>query len=162
MIAGEIEDDVVLFGAGGAIFFGVVDHAIGAERADQDHISCAAYAGHFCAEPFRDLDGERADTSGRGVDQDFLPWLDVGLVAKCLQGGEGCDADAGCLLEGYVIRFQSHRLIRGAYVLGEGAAARPENRIAGFELSYVFANGFDYACDIDTKTGDLWFARSQH
>ena len=47
-------------------------------------IPAAAYAGHICAERLGDLHSERADTSRRAVNQDFLSWLNLSLVAKTL------------------------------------------------------------------------------
>ena len=82
----------------GEIFFGVINHVIGADRADKIDIARAANAGHFRAERFRDLHRESADAAGRTVHQDLLTGLNVTFVAETLQRGDGRDWNRSRLL----------------------------------------------------------------
>jgi hypothetical protein len=84
MIPGGVENEVVTPPAPGEIFSRVIDDMIRADRPDHVHIPRAAHAGYVCAERLRDLDSERADASGRTVDQYLLPRLNVPFVSKRL------------------------------------------------------------------------------
>ena len=82
MISHIIENHIVTFLALGEIFFGVIDYVVGAERADKIEIARAADAGHICAKGFCNLDCESAYAAGRAVDQNFLPCLNLSLLAQ--------------------------------------------------------------------------------
>ncbi len=76
-----------------------------ADGAHQLQVPRAAHAGHLGPEGFGDLDRKRADSAGRTVDQNFLPRLNLPLVAEPLQGDEGVLGYGRRLLIGYVDRF---------------------------------------------------------
>src|SRR5437868_304409 len=109
MVTDKIEDQIVTFAAVREVFLGVVDRMIGADGADKIEIARAAYASDFCAERFRDLDRKSPNASGGAVDQDFLARLNVTLVAKALQSGDGCDRNCSRLFECHVAGFWRDR-----------------------------------------------------
>jgi hypothetical protein len=71
-VAHQVEHDAVPACVAGEVLPGVVHDVVGTERADQVHISGAAYAGHLRAERLGDLDGEGAHATGCPIDQDLL------------------------------------------------------------------------------------------
>src|ERR1700722_10304702 len=105
MVPNAVEKQIVTLTHFGEIFLGVIDNPIRADGSDHVHIPGTAYAGHFSAERFGDLDGEGAYASGRTVNQDLLPRLEVSFVAKTLQRGEAGHRNGSCLIERDVIRL---------------------------------------------------------
>src|SRR5947207_15881166 len=103
MVTNEIEDQVVTFGPIGEIFFGIINHVIGSDRADKLDVARAANAGHFRAERFRELHRESTNASGRPVHQALLTGMNVTFVAETLQRGDGRDSNRGRLLEWDVV-----------------------------------------------------------
>ena len=90
----------------------------------------AAHPGDLGAERLGQLHRERSHTARRPDDQDFLPRLDLALVAKRLEGGEAGDGDGRGLLEAEVGRFGREVVLWSAGVLGVGAVAPAEDLIA--------------------------------
>src|SRR5439155_16927363 len=84
MVGNVVQNHVVTLIAFGEILFSVINNMICTERSDQVQISCTANAGHICAHGFSYLHRERAYTSRRTVNQDFLPGLDLSFVANAL------------------------------------------------------------------------------
>ena len=74
----------------GDILAGVVDHVVGAERADQLQLGGAGHPGHLGAERLGQLDRERPHPTGRPDDQHPLARLDFSHIAEALEGGEPC------------------------------------------------------------------------
>src|SRR5256885_3305866 len=99
MIPHVVEDEVVARPTLGEVLLGVVDDMVSADGADHVHVPRAAHAGHVGAERLGDLYRERPDASGRTVDQDLLPWLDLALIAQQLEGGGGGYPDGSGLRE---------------------------------------------------------------
>src|ERR1019366_4863023 len=98
MVPNTVENEVVTLPALSEIFLGVINDPICAEGSDHVHIPRTAYAGHICAERLGDLHRERTHASGRTVNQDPLPRLDLSLVAETLQCGECRDRHRSRLL----------------------------------------------------------------
>src|SRR5688572_29119445 len=86
--AGDIEQQVILFTASSEVLPGVINHMVSSKRTGVLDVPRAAHGGHVNSERFRNLDGERAYASGCAVDQDFLPGLDLSIVAQTLQCSE--------------------------------------------------------------------------
>src|SRR3989440_6982941 len=80
-VADGVEDDVVPLARLSKIFFGIVDHTIGAERFDELRVGRTTNAGHDGPEILGELHGRAAHGTRRTVDQDALAGLDLGLVA---------------------------------------------------------------------------------
>src|SRR6516165_8823985 len=120
MVHNTVEKEVVTLPAFGEILLGVINDMIRADGSDHVHISCTAYAGHIRAEPLGDLHSERTHASCRSVNQDLLPWLNVSLVAKTLQCGEGYYRDGSCLLERDVIWLHDQCRLGSTRILGKG------------------------------------------
>src|SRR5438270_12748088 len=79
MVANVIEDHVITLVAPGEIFFGVIDHVIGADRSDKIDIPRAANSRDICAKSFGDLHGESSYASGGAVEQNVVPGLNLFL-----------------------------------------------------------------------------------
>ena len=122
-----------------------------ADRSNHLEIPRTTYAGHLGPEGFRYLHRERTHAARSAVDQDLLPGPNLSFVAKALQRRDCRHRDRSGLFKGHVGGFQRHPSIRqGAHVLSQGAISPAEHLIAGFELSYVFANCFNCPRIIDT------------
>jgi hypothetical protein len=80
----------------------IIDDPVCADRSDHLQIPGATDVGDLGIERLRNLHGERAYASGRAVNQDSLPRLNVALVAKTLQCGQARYPHRSCLLKGYV------------------------------------------------------------
>jgi hypothetical protein len=70
----------------------------------------AAHTGHFSPERFGNLNRKRTYTTGRTINQDLLPRLNLSFIAafiaETLQGDECILGYGRCFLIGYVDRFQ--------------------------------------------------------
>src|ERR1700674_3824052 len=158
MVPHVVEDEVVPLPTLGEILLGVVDDVVSADRADHVHVPRAAHAGDFGAERFGNLHGEAAEASGRSVDQDFVTWLDLALIAKQLEGGGCRHPDGRGLLEREVGRLGHEGALCCPGVLGKGARAPAEHLIAGSELRDVLADRLDRPRDIRSRDTVLWLA----
>src|SRR5882724_11441796 len=98
MVGNVIEEHVVTLATLGEILFCVIDDVIGADRSDKIDIACAAHSRDLCARSFGDLHREGSYTSGRPVDQDFLPGLNLSLP-QALQRGKSGQRNRGGLLK---------------------------------------------------------------
>src|SRR3984893_8763358 len=98
MVGNVIEDHVVTLVALGEILFAVIDDVIGADRSDKIDIPCAANSRDLCAKRFGDLHSESSYTSGRAVDQNLLPGLNLSL-AQALQRSKSGQRNRGGLLK---------------------------------------------------------------
>src|SRR4029453_16710933 len=105
MVANQVVDHVVMLIRLGEIFFGVIDYAIRSDRFHQIDISRAANSRDVCAERFRDLNRESANSSGCAVDQGLLSGLNVPFVAQTLQCRQPGNGDRTRLFECDVARF---------------------------------------------------------
>src|SRR6266487_3082539 len=104
MVANIIEDHVVTLVALGEILFCVIDDVVGANGSDQIEIPRAANRRYIRAERLGDLHGKCPNTSGRAVDQNLLPGLNLSL-AQALQRSESGERDRSRLLKGDVRRL---------------------------------------------------------
>src|SRR4029077_15100547 len=162
MVTNEIEDQVVTFGPIGEILFGIINHVIGSDGTDKIDIARAANAGHFCAERFRDLHRESANASGRAVHQDLLTGLNVAFVAETLQRGDSRDWNRSRFFEYDVVGLGRDGAVRqNANVLGKRAGLSTEHFVTGFEIGYIFADGFNGSGVIDTDARLLGLAQSR-
>src|ERR1700730_10291994 len=135
MVWNVVENHVVTLPTFGEILFCVIDDTICAERSHKIDISGAAYAGHVCAERFRDLDGECSHASGSAVNQDLLAGLNFSAVAKRLQRRDAGDVDRSRLLKCDVCRFNRNGSNRARInILAKAPASPAEHFIAWFEL----------------------------
>ena len=80
----EIIDHVVTLIAFCVVLLRIVDHVIGADRADQVQVFCAADAGNLGAISLGNLDGKCPDASGGTIDQDLLSCFHPRGVAQAL------------------------------------------------------------------------------
>ncbi len=144
-----VEDHVVPRRPGGEVLLRVVDDVRGAERAHQLDVARAAHARDLGAERRRDLDRERADPAAGPDDEHPLARLHLAHVADPAQRGRRRHGDRGRLLEGQARRLRHHLVLRGARVLGEGAADAAEHLVAGPQLLHVRADGLHHARRVD-------------
>ena len=121
----------------------VVDDAVCAERSGLLHVPRAADGGHVRAERLCDLHRVGADASGRAVDQNLLPGLDLALVAQRLEGGEPRHRNGCRFLERDVGRLGRKLLLGGARVFGPGAGSGAEHLVTRLKRLDVLADGFD-------------------
>src|SRR5712671_1597655 len=98
MVGDVIEDHVVTLVALCEILFDVIDDVVGADGSDKVDIPCAANSRDFGAQRLGDLHGECSDTSGRAVDQNLLPGLNLSLT-QALQRSESGQRKRGGLLK---------------------------------------------------------------
>ena len=159
MCRGDIEYQVVPLSTSREVLSRVVDHLVRAGRSDRVDVLRAADAGHVRSERLGDLYGERADASRRAVDEDLLPWSDLPLVAKSLQGGEPRHRYRRRLLEREVGRLRRELVLGSAHVLGEGAAALAEYFIARSKLRHVHADRLNVSCHVDAGDDPLRLAQ---
>src|SRR5438552_10859462 len=106
MIRNVVENDVVTFRTFSEILFRVIDDVIRAERSNKIDIPRTADASHICAERLGDLHSECSHTSGRAVNQNLLPRLNLSFVAKALQRGDARYVERSRLLNSDVSRYQ--------------------------------------------------------
>ncbi len=94
----------------GEVFLRVINDLVRTYRAHRVQFPGAVHASHFSPEGFGNLHRERAHTTACTIDQDTLPWLNLSLVAKSL---EGEDCGLGCgrrLRKGQAVRFGANAL----------------------------------------------------
>src|SRR5262245_26968130 len=84
---GDVEHQVVTLPGQSEVVAHVIDDVVRAKRAHELDVPRAAHGGHFRSERLGNLDGKRADSAGRAVDQDPLSRLKPTLVAKPLKRG---------------------------------------------------------------------------
>src|SRR5216683_4316816 len=135
MVSNEIENQVVTSSTFGEILVGVINNVICAEGSDHVHIPRTAYAGHLCAERLGDLHSERTHASGRTVNQDLVPRLNVSLVAKTLQCGECRHRYRSRLLKRHAIRLHDQCRLRSTHILGKGPLADPDFHTRSLRVS---------------------------
>ena len=150
----QVEDDVVPVPVPSEVFAGVVDDAVGAERADQVDVASAAHGGHVGAQVDRDLHGERTDATGGTVDQNPLPGGHLGNVAETRQRGVGGQWHCRCLLWGELFRLGGQQIRGYADVLGERAVGLAIDLVAGTELSYAVSDRLHNPGEVGAAHGD--------
>src|ERR1035437_3713699 len=159
MIRHEVENQVVVLSTFREILLGVINDVICADGSDHVNVPRTAHARNFRTERFGDLHSERTHTSGRTVDQDLLPRLNLSFVAKTLQGCESRQGNRSRLFKRRVIRFHGQYRLGSTYILGKGPAAQAEDRVTRLELRYIPANRFDLARHMTAGPIDLSFAQ---
>src|ERR1700694_5971827 len=162
MVPGDVDHQVVGFGAAGEILTCVINDPVRAQRASSLHVSWATYGGDVRPERLGDLHGETTHTSRSAVDQHLLTLLNASMIAECLQRRDGRDRDGGNLLKADVGRFHHHRSLRGNRdVLGEGAAIfAAEYLVAGLELGNGLPNRFNRPGKVRTEHDRFCFEAS--
>ena len=81
-IADVVHDEIVADGVSREVAGGVVDHVIGAERADQIGVGGAADTGHLGAALLGELHGHHADRAGGTVDENVLARLQLRAIEE--------------------------------------------------------------------------------
>ena len=84
----DVENQVVLLAAVGEVGSGVVDHMVGAERADEIKLRRAGHPGYFGSECLGQLNRIGADATGGTEDQHPLTGLHVPNIGQRLQRGD--------------------------------------------------------------------------
>src|SRR5215831_9624072 len=130
MVRHQVKNQVVTLPTFGEVLLGVINHAIRTDRSHHVHIPRTANAGNICAERLGDLHRKRTDTSRRTVNQDFLPRLNLSLVAKTLQSSECCNSYRSALLKRHVVWLYGQSRLGSTRILGKGPTARTEHRVA--------------------------------
>src|SRR5438552_511390 len=161
MIADQIENEIVTLIRLGEIFFRVVDHVIGADRPNKIDIASAADAGHLSAICFRNLHRKRADTARSAVDQNFLPFLKFSVAAQALQRRNRRNRHRARFFESDVPRLEHNRpVVTNADVFRKRAGFRAKHFVTWFERGYVFADRFNSASEVSTRSRESRFAQS--
>src|SRR5437660_8683926 len=127
MVPNAVENQIITLPTFGEILLGVINDVICADGPDRVHVPRTAYASNLCAKRFGDLHSERTHASGRTVNQDLLPRLNLSLVAKPLQCGECCHRYRSRLLKRHVTRLHDQCGLWGTRVLGKGSAGTPDS-----------------------------------
>src|SRR5262249_45836091 len=143
------------------IFLGIIDHLVGAERAHQLDVSAAADTGHIGPECLRNLDRESSDATGRTVDQDLLPSLDLPLIAQSLKGSYPRNRDGSSFFKTKVSGL--HRDRPGCArtdILGEGPGPSAKDFVARFELGDILADRFHGPGVTHSQSGIFWFSQT--
>src|SRR5438876_1956230 len=161
MVANVIEDHVITLVALGEILFRVINDAIGADRSDKIEIACATNSRDLCAKRLGDLHGEGSYTSGRAVDQNLLPGLNLSL-AQALQRGKSGQRNRGGLLKRNVQRLDDQGSFGSNCILGQRAPTDAEHFVARFELRDVLADRFHLAGNVTAEPRVSWFAQSEN
>jgi hypothetical protein len=99
MIPNGVEKYIVKLPTLGEILLSVIEDVICADGSDHFDIPRTRYTGHICAERLGDLHSECAYASGRTVDQDLLPGLNLSISAKTLQCAECRDGRKSRMFE---------------------------------------------------------------
>ena len=94
------QNQVVLLSILGEIFFCIVNHMISANRTRLVHIPGAANGCDLSAECFGNLHRIRPYTTRCALNQNFLPWLNLSLIAHALQGSDSRHGYRRSLLKG--------------------------------------------------------------
>src|SRR5947209_5205239 len=139
MVFGATESEVGL---------GVVNDVLRAQRSHHLDIPGAANPCYFCAQKFRNLNGECADSACSSVDENLLTWLKLSNIAKTLQGGQSRDRHAGRLLEGKEMGLGRQGGLTCTGAFGEGAFPRTEDEVTWLERR-------DAAAHRDDLTGQI-------
>ena len=151
VVPNAIEEQVITSPEPREVLARVIYDLIGANGPHHLHVPSAAHPGHLCAEGLGDWHRERAHAARRAINQDLYSRPNVSLVAKTLQRREASDGHSRRLLKRHVVRLSGQGSLGCAGVLRKRAAARPEYRVARFELRYVSAYCFYKAGPIHAK-----------
>src|SRR5215472_15498008 len=161
MVHKAIENQVVTLPALREILLRIINHLIRAHGPDHFHIPRAAHASHIRAQRLGDLHCEGTHASGRTIDQDLLPRLNVSLVPKTLQCRECRDRRGSRLLKRQVLRLDGQSRLRSTHVLGEGTFTYTEHFVAWLELRYLPANCFHLSGHINAGSFEPWLAQAE-
>jgi hypothetical protein len=126
-----------------------------AVRVSMIKITCRCEAqrnsGYVRSEGLGDLPSERPHASRRTIDQDLLPWLDLPLIAKSLEGGECGHPNGRGLLEREVGRLRREVVLSSTRIFREGTFAPAEYLITWLKLLHVLADRLDLPRDIVSR-----------
>src|SRR5438477_8861958 len=129
MVGNVIEDHVVTLAALGEILFCVIDDVIGADRSDKIEVACPTNSRDLCAKRLGDLHGEGSYTSGRAVDQNLLPGLNLSIT-QALQRSKSGQRNRGGLLKRDTRRLHDQGSFGSACIFGQSAATDAEHFVA--------------------------------
>src|SRR5687767_4144020 len=105
MISISSKNQVILLPILSEVFLSIVNDMVSTERARQVQISRAAYSCDLGSKRFGDLYCKRPHTARCSIDQNFLPCLNLSVIAKALQGDYGRFRYSRCFLERQIGRF---------------------------------------------------------
>lgn len=162
MVSDAVEENVVALGALGEVGLGVVDDMVRSQGANHVYVASAGDTSHFGAQDPGDLDGVGTDASGCTIDEDLLAGLKVSVIAEALQRGEGGNGYGSCLFEGHIGGLQRKAGFGCAGEFGKGAAAHPEDGIAGLEMGHFGVNGFHFPGQVHAELLVFWVAEAGH
>src|SRR5467141_2794799 len=99
MVPGNVDDQIVGLAAAGEILSGIVDDLVRSKSSGGLRVSRATDGCDVRPERLRDLHGESSHPSGSAVDQHPLTLSNASVIARRLQGRDGCNWDGGSLLK---------------------------------------------------------------
>ena len=136
----------------GEILLGVVDDDIGSEVADKLFLGAVGGGGHMGPEVLGKLDDGGSQPPGAGVDENFLPGLDVCPLDQDLPGGQRDQRDRCGLLQRQGGRLERDVIFVDGDVLGEG----PDAKVAG-ACKHLVADreAADVRADLADHTGNV-------
>src|SRR5438552_19056370 len=137
-----------------------MNDAIGADRSDKIEIACPTNSRDLCAKRLGDLHGEGSYTSGRAVDQNLLPGLNLSIT-QALQRSKSGQRNRGGLLKRNVRRLDDQGSFGSNCILGQRAATDAEYFVSRFELGHVLPDRFDHAGHIAAEPRVSWFAQPE-
>ena len=155
MVALDGEDPVVPLTGARRVGRPVVEHVVGAERADEVGLVRAAHGGHLRADVLRDLHGERPDIARRPVDQHPVARSDRSAVPppESLEREDPGMRQRGGLLERQAVGDRGERPLGGRGVLGERPVRERiqvgEHAVARLEPGHAGPDGVDDTGHVD-------------
>src|SRR3990172_2795245 len=165
MVCHSIKNQVITLSVFGEIFLRVINDLVCANRAHHVQIPRAAHASDFSLERFGNLHRKRTHTTGRTINQNLLPRLNLSFIAKTLQGGECRYRDGCCFLKRYIGWFQRQCIFTSTYILGKSARTTPrysEHFITWLELLDVSSDCLNPSGHISSELRIFWFEKPVH
>ncbi len=148
VVAYAVDDEIETTRACGEVFARVIDNVVGAERAEQLDVTCAADCGHLRAKGLGNLDGEGGDSASAAVDEDSLIGLQMTFVAQGYQRSYRSDRNSGGMFERDGSRFVTQSCFGSDGIFGASTASRSEDFIARAEAG-------DPGADLLDDTGEI-------
>lgn len=91
MISVGSKDQIIMLPVLGEIFLPLVNDPIRTDRAHHIQPARAAHASRFSPKRFGNLHRRRTRTTGRTIDQNLLPWLNLPFIVKPPQDGDAAE-----------------------------------------------------------------------
>src|SRR5271156_6061308 len=151
MMSVRTENQVVSRAVFCEVFHRVVYNVICADRSRSLQISRAANRRDLSPERLGNLDRERAHTTRRAINQNFLASLNLSLVTDTLKRGDCRDGYDCCVLERHIDRLQRQLIFNCTRKLGEPSACETchaEHLVTWPKPPYILADCFDSPCNV--------------